>query len=256
MEIVANRTVENKKKKIGSNISKKIKIDPKQSGLSDFMESTKLTDSRRDAINAALGKFFVTCAIPFAVADHPFFIEFCKQLRPAYDPPCRTTISTNIIHSEAATITIKIQKELQLAENITIAMDGWTDPTNRQLYNFILMTPNRREYLWAIEDVSSESVTGEFLANNVEKIINIIGQNKFAGLVTDGAANCKVARRLIGEKYPRIITMWYIAHHINLISKDICKHQFAISTISKCQALVSFFLRSHHGMSALRESIN
>ena len=119
LEIVANRTVENKKK-----TNKKVKVDPKQSALSDFMESTKLSDSRRDAINIALGKIFVTCAIPFAVADHPFFIEFCKQLCPAYDPPCHTTISTNILHLEAATITIKIQKELQLEENITIALDG------------------------------------------------------------------------------------------------------------------------------------
>jgi len=252
LEIVANRTVESKKKPA----KKKTKIDPKQSALSNFMESTKLTDARRNAINAALGRFFVTCAIPFAVADHPFFIEFCKQLRPAYDPPCRTTISTNILHSEAAAITIKIQKELQAEENITIALDGWTDPSNRHLYNFILMTPNRHEYLWAIEDVSSESITGEFLANYVEKIVNIIGQNKISGLVTDGAANCKVARNIIGEKYPRIITMWCIAHHINLISKDICKHQFAINTINKCQTLITFFLRSHQGMSALRESIN
>jgi hypothetical protein len=118
------------------------------------------------------------------------------------------------------------------------------------------MTPNRREYLWAIEDVSSESITGEFLTNHIEKIINIIGQSKIAGLVTDGAANCKVARKLINEKYPQIISMWCIAHHINLISKDICKHQFAVLTISKCQALVTFFLKSHQGMSALRESIN
>jgi hypothetical protein len=106
LEVVANRTVENKK------TSKKIRLDSKQLGLSDFIESTKLTDARRDAINAALGRFFITCSIPFAVADHLFFIEFCKQLRPAYDPPCRTTISTNIIHSEAVTITIKMQNEL------------------------------------------------------------------------------------------------------------------------------------------------
>jgi hypothetical protein len=118
------------------------------------------------------------------------------------------------------------------------------------------MTSNRHEYLWTIEDVSLESITGEFLANQIEKIINIISVNKFVGLVTDGAANCKVARKLVSEKHPQIITMWCIAHHINLISKDICKHQFAITTINKCQAIISFFMRSHQGMGALRESIN
>ena len=87
------------------------------------MESTKLSDTRRNNINIALGRFFVTCSIPFAVADHPFFIEFCKQLRPAYEPPSHTTISNNIFHSEAATITIKILKELRNEENITIALN-------------------------------------------------------------------------------------------------------------------------------------
>ena len=56
------------------------------------------------------------------------------------------------------------------------------------------MTSNRREYLWNIENVSSESITGEFLANQIEKIINVIGCSKIAGLVTNGAADCKVAR--------------------------------------------------------------
>ena len=90
------------------------------------MESIKLTDARRDSINAALGRFFVTCSIPFSVADYPFFIEFCKQLRPAYDPPCRTTISTNILHSEAALITLQIQRELQAEETSQLLwMNGW-----------------------------------------------------------------------------------------------------------------------------------
>jgi hypothetical protein len=29
-------------------------------------------------------KFFVSCAIPFAVADHPSFSSFLKTIRPAY----------------------------------------------------------------------------------------------------------------------------------------------------------------------------
>ena len=263
LEIVAKRTVTiNKgKEKVLTSTVKKRKSESslpqlKQTGLGNFLESTKLSDTRRNNINTALGRFFVTCSIPFAVADHHFFIEFCKQLRPAYEPPSRTTISNNILHAEAATITIKILKELQNEENITIALDGWTDPSNRNLYNFVLMTSNRHEYIWAIEDVSSESITGDFLATQIEKIINSIGKDKIAGLVTDGAANCKMARRLINEKYPRVITMWCIAHHLNLISKDICKHKFALSTINKCQTLVSFFLRSHQGMGALRESID
>jgi hypothetical protein len=87
-----------------------------------------------------------------------------------------TTISTNILHSEAATITLQIQKELQAEENITIALDGWTDPSNQNLYNFVLMTSNRREYLWNIENVSSESITGEFLQIKLKKSSTLLDQ--------------------------------------------------------------------------------
>ncbi|CAJ0745348.1 16736_t:CDS:2, partial [Entrophospora sp. SA101] len=68
-----------------------------------------------------------------------------------------------------ARITIKIHEELQKEENITIAIDGWSDPNNRNLYNFVLMTSDRREYLWKIEDFSSFSITGDFLAAEIEK---------------------------------------------------------------------------------------
>jgi hypothetical protein len=117
------------------------------------------------------------------------------------------------------------------------------------------MTSDRREYLWKIEDFSSFSITGDFLAAEIEKVIEQIGPKKFVGLVTDGAANCVAARRKINEKYPNIFTMWCVAHHLNLLSKDLCKHEFADSTIKKCQILVNFFKKSHLGMAALRESI-
>jgi hypothetical protein len=118
------------------------------------------------------------------------------------------------------------------------------------------MTSDRREYLWKIEDFSSFNITGDFLAVEIEKVIEQIGPKKFVGLVTDGAANCVVARRKINEKYPNIFTMWCVAHHLNLLSKDLCNHEFAENTIKKCQILVKFFKKSHLGMAALRESMN
>ena len=117
------------------------------------------------------------------------------------------------------------------------------------------MTSNKHEYVWSIKDVSSENVTGEFLATQITNIIERISSKKISGLVTDGAANCRVARNLISEKFPQILSMWCIAHYLNLISKDICKHQLATTTINNCQTLVTLFLKSHIAMATLREFI-
>jgi len=108
IEIVSNQVLKNKNK------------NKNQSHIGDYMESTRLSDNKRNSINQALGRFFVTCSIPFAVVEHPFFVEFCKQLKPAYDPPSHTSLSNTILNSENARITIKINEELQKEENITI----------------------------------------------------------------------------------------------------------------------------------------
>ncbi|CAH1765297.1 10903_t:CDS:2 [Entrophospora sp. SA101] len=78
------------------------KPDELQNHLASECDNTRLNDNKRNSINQALGRFFITCSIPFAVVEHPFFVEFCKQLKPAYDPPSHTSISNTILNSENA----------------------------------------------------------------------------------------------------------------------------------------------------------
>jgi hypothetical protein len=46
-----------------------------------------------------------------------------------------------------------------------------------------------------------------------------------------------------------------MAHHLNLITSDIIKLEFAKDTFKKCQAIVSFFKTSHQAGAALQEDI-
>ena len=48
-------------------------------------------------------------------------------------------------------------------------MDGWTSKRNESLYNYIISTPTRKEYLIALKNYSAKSQTGEFLAENALK---------------------------------------------------------------------------------------
>ena len=64
-----------------------------------------------------------------------------------------------------------------------------------------------------------------------------------------------MARRLISEKYPYILSVHCIAHHVNLITSDIIKLEFAKNTFKKCQKIITFFKTSYRAGAFLQEDI-
>ncbi|CAG8764916.1 23131_t:CDS:2, partial [Rhizophagus irregularis] len=115
-------------------------------------------------------------------------------------------------------------------------LDGWTSPSGKSLWNFIIHLGNGRDILWKIRDFSGESHTAEFLAQQIQLIIEEIGIQKFAGIVTDAGSNVHSARNLISGKFPHILNIRCIAHSLNLITKDLIKHTFAKKIIQwSCQ---------------------
>jgi len=69
-------------------------------------------------------------------------------------------------------------------------LDGWTSKRHESLYNYIVTTSERKEYLISLRNYSKESHTEEFLASEISDVIEKIGLDKFAAIVTDNAANC------------------------------------------------------------------
>ncbi|CAJ0840472.1 4269_t:CDS:2 [Entrophospora sp. SA101] len=53
----------------------------------------------------------------------------------------------NFINEEVANVNVKVELELKRQNNITLAMDGWTDPAGRSIYNYVALTSNGKEYL-------------------------------------------------------------------------------------------------------------
>ena len=89
------------------------------------------------------------------------------------------------------------------------------------IYNFIILTPERHQYLYCLRDFSVSHHTEEFLANEIKTILNKVGPKKFKAIVIDNGANVKLARELIVKEYPQILNLRCIAHFINLITKSI-----------------------------------
>src|ERR1044071_5964636 len=87
------------------------------------------------------------------------------------------------------------------------------------------------------------------------KVVEDIGINKFISIVTDAEAAMQAAKRKITNKHPHIIAIRCIAHHINLVTKDIVSIKYVKTTLQKCQQIISFFHKAHRAGAALREEI-
>ena len=119
----------------------------------------------------------------------------------------------------------------------------------------MLITSSRKEYLYSLQNFSSDHHTAEFLTDKIDEMIQKVGPKKIGAIVSDNAANISAARKAISLKYPNIINLRCIAHCFNLISQDIIKIPFAEKLLRRCNIIVTFFKSSHIGGSLLRDTI-
>jgi hypothetical protein len=128
---------------------------------------------------------------------------------------------------------------------LIVAFDGWSSPNGLSIWSFIITTSDKKEYLYQLEDMSSERHTGEYLAERINNVIEKIGPRKFVAIVSDSGSNVNLARSMVKDKHKHLFNLKCINHCLNLISKDIIRHQFAERLIKKANIVTKFFKKSH-----------
>ncbi|CAG8751278.1 2704_t:CDS:2, partial [Gigaspora rosea] len=117
----------------------------KQPELTNWYDSTKIEASKQLLIDEAIMLAFIMCGIPFRIINNPFFINALNLLNPSYSIP---------LHEHT--------------NKLSIGLDSWTAPNGLSIWNFVIMTPSRQEYLYELGNFSDQSHTAEFLANQIE----------------------------------------------------------------------------------------
>lgn len=139
--------------------------------------------------------------------------------------------------------------------NNFLALDGWTTSSGASFYNYIITTPSRREYLYQLKDYSMTSTTGNFLADEINNVLNEIDVRRFAAIVTDQGSNIRRARRLVNNKYNFILDIRCGAHAINLIASDLSETIEIKELIKKCSLIINFFHRSSMANGLLKKGL-
>ncbi len=70
-----------------------------------------------------------------------------------------------------------------------LVCDGWSNPSNKSIWNFIIHTSDHHQYLWSLQNLSNERHTQELLVEELNQVLEKIGSEKFSAIVTDAGAN-------------------------------------------------------------------
>ncbi|GES95997.1 ribonuclease H-like domain-containing protein [Rhizophagus clarus] len=174
-----------------STSSKKQKISNNQTTLENFYDNNKIDEVKSNWADKALIKY-------------------------GYNPPKRTVLVTTHLDGKLANVTLKIEKELAKAENLTLS---------------------------------------DFNARKMLEVLEKVGPEKFSAIITDAESAMMAVKRQVANKYPHILPMRCIAHHIQLILSDTCNHSWAKKVLSDCQKIFSFFKNFYPADTTLRKEI-
>ncbi|CAL0299742.1 unnamed protein product [Lupinus luteus] len=205
----------------------------------------------KDAIHKAdlaVARFFYDCCIPFNCSNSVYYqpmIDAIAAIGPGYKGPSYYAIRSNLLHEMRKEVELLVEnfRNFWKETGCTIMADGWQDQRNRQLINFFVYSPKGITFVRSV-DASDVVKDAKTLCNLFIELVEFVGVTNVVHLVTDNAANYKVAGAMLSEKFPSIFWSPCTAHCLNLIIGDIGKMEH-VSTIAKSASDITKFVYNH-----------
>ena len=94
-------------------------------------------------------------------------------------------------------------------------------------------------------DSSGEVKTAEYMAGKLAEVIKDAGEENIIQCVTDNAAACVAAGRLLEAQFPHLTWTGCTSHCLDLLLEDIAKLEWAAPVIAEGKQIVNF-VKNHH----------
>ena len=127
----------------------------------------------------------------------------------------------------------------------SLVCDGWSNIQRRPLINIMAVSPRGETFIRAI-DSTGKIKSGAYIADVLNDVIDEIGANNVVQVVIDNAKNCRLAGRIINERYPHIYPTGCNTHSMNLVLKDWYTSKdttWFANIINMCKKVVKFILK-------------
>jgi hypothetical protein len=199
----------------------------------------------REKVCIQIARLFYTSAIPFNVVKNPEFIRMLEMVGKygvGLKPPSYNDIREKYLKKEVES-TLDMLEEYKLEwkkTGCTIMSDGWTDKKRRSICNFLVNSPKGTVFLTSI-DTSEISKTADKVFDMLDEVIEKVGEENVVQVVTDNAANYKLAGEKLMEKRKGLYWTPCAAHCIDLMLEDFEKKiELHKVTIAKGRSITTF----------------
>jgi hypothetical protein len=171
--------------------------------IEDFLDITG-----REEVDAKVARFFYACGVPFNVLRSPYWHSMVKAINKApigYKSLGYEKARTVLLDKEKA----KVKRALTRFTDgwadvgVSIVSDGWTNVRNQHLINILGVSSTSAVFL-GVHDSSSVMASSQNIADILLKTIDEVGPTNVIQVITDNAANCKGAGKIIERKYTHI----------------------------------------------------
>lgn len=207
---------------------KKASALPVASAVGSGLKQTSLKDLAQEGGANALQLRFDHAVLQFfaasqSAAEHLDLKQFKKMISVA-NPRLKTFSSTTLLVShmptEAAHVRSLSIARLRTLDNLTLSFDGGTTRSVQSVWTFHVTEPDTREsHLLHGDSSSGLSHTAEYIAGEAKQVIDEIGADRFALLVSDGAGAPELARELLVEQLKTVLSMTDPPHYLNNLLK-------------------------------------
>ncbi|XP_023742913.2 uncharacterized protein LOC111891057 [Lactuca sativa] len=247
MEEIEMSTVKKGKRKSTSNLhpffTKGIN-DPSQPTIKSAMQSkAKIHD-----VDLAIAMWFYDACIPMNACNSPFFqlmVDKIASIGYGYKAPNYHALRVNLLRDAKKSVSLIIDslRSQWVDRGCTIMSDGWRDVSQRHLINFLVYCPKGISFLKSVDasDIESNATN---LCNLFAEIVEMVGEKNVVQMVTDNAANYKLAGTKLCERYPSITWSPCAAHCLNLVLKDLSELD-NVKSLVNLASRVTIFVYNH-----------
>ena len=180
--------------------------------------------AQQKKFNHEMALFFYNTGTSFYRIEDPYLLSAIQLARPQAKLPTRKQLANDspggLLQECYEEVKDKVDSLLSKPNQfISITSDAWSNIANESVVNYMAVCPSKSLFLESV-NTEEQGHDAEWLAQDISRVIDGIGEN-VVGAITDNTAANKKMWGILEEKYPANFFHGCVSHGLHLLVKDV-----------------------------------